>query len=432
MNGRTPARRIAVVGAGWAGLSAAVELTRRASTVVVFETAREAGGRARTVERDELVLDNGQHILIGAYTETLRIMRLVGADPDALLLRRPLALVAPDGLGLQLAAGRPVPAFVRAVLALRDWPLADRLALLREAAGWGLRGFRSRPGATVADLGRNLPEQARTQLIDPLCVAALNTPADQASAAVFLRVLRDALFSGHGSADLLLPRVPLGDLLPRPALRWLANAGCEVRLGQRVVDLQPAAQGGWLVDGESFDGVVLACSAREAARLAAVHAAHWAQEAGALRYEPIVTVILGCPGATFVHPMVSLSDGPAQFAFDLGAIGPERGRFSFVISGAAQWAHAGREATVSAVLAQAARSFPANTWPCVPQALSCIVEQRATFCCVSGLVRPEARIAPGLVAAGDYVAGPYPATLEGAVRAGVAAALDLHSVATMQ
>lgn len=421
-----PRPRVAVVGAGWAGLAAAVALTRQGARVVLLDTAREPGGRARTVPRGALALDNGQHILIGAYTRTLALMRTVGVDPEAVLVRRPLALVAPDGSGLRLPAGSPVGAFLRGVLGLSAWPLGERLALLRAAAGWGLRGFRCAAGATVADLVRGLPARVREQLIEPLCVAALNTPASEASAAVFLRVLRDALFSGPGSADLLLPRVPLGDLLPRPALRWLAEAGAEVRLGSRAQALRPAPQetpgaAGWLLDDEPFDAVVLACTAPEAARLSQPHAPAWAKQAAALHYEPIVTVVLACDGAAFAHPMVSLPSAPAQFAFDLGALGVAAGRFTFVISGAADWARAGREATVAAVLAQAAEAFPTGTWPVAPQVVSCMVEQRATFRCVTGLSRPGSCVAPGLVAAGDYVAGPYPATLEGAVRSGLQA-----------
>jgi hypothetical protein len=163
-----------------------------------------------------------------------------------------------------LPAGAPLPAFTRAVLAARHWPLADRLALLAAASGWLLRRFRCPPGWTVQQLCGHLPRPVLTELIDPLCVAALNTPMAQASAPVFLRVLRDALFSGRGSADLLLPRAPLSDLLPAPAWRWLAAHGAALHTGQRVTGLQ-AVHGGWQVDGTPFDAVVLACSATEAA-----------------------------------------------------------------------------------------------------------------------------------------------------------------------
>jgi hypothetical protein len=206
---------IAVVGAGWAGLAAAVHLTGQGQRVTLLEMAAQAGGRARGVERDGATFDNGQHILIGAYDETLALMRCVGADPDLLLHRQPLTLVRPGTHGLRLPPGPALPAFVRAVLANRDWTLSERLALLRTAAAWAVRRFRCDPGLTVQALCAGLPARLRDDLIDPLCVAALNTPAAEASASVLLRVLRDALFSGPGAADLLLPRVTLDHLLPR-------------------------------------------------------------------------------------------------------------------------------------------------------------------------------------------------------------------------
>lgn len=427
----TPARanaRVAVVGGGWAGLSAAVTLAEAGRQVSLFEMAPQLGGRARRVDTDGQSFDNGQHILIGAYAGTLALMRRVGADPDALLLRLPLTLRYPQGHGLRLPAGPAMPSFVRGVLGCRDWRWGERLALLRAAAGWALRGFRCDPALTVAALCAGLPARVRTDLIDPLCIAALNTPAGDASAQVLLRVLRDALFSGPGAADLLLPRTTLDALLPQPAARWLQAAGATLHLAHRVGALQQRA-GGWSVDGEAFDAVVLACSAAEAARLAAGVAPGWSARAAAFAYEPIVTVYLQADGARLPAPMMALhaddATAPAQFVFDHGALGATPGRFAFVISGAAHWVARGREATAQATLAQAQSAFPAGTWPTAPRLLQVITEKRATFRCTPGLDRPPATIAQGLWAAGDHVEGPYPATLEGAVRAGRSAALAL-------
>jgi hydroxysqualene dehydroxylase len=99
-----------------------------------------------------------------------------------------------------------------------------------------------------------------------------------------------------------------------------------------------------------------------------------------------------------------------------------------VISGARRWVDAGAEATAAATLRQAELAFAAGTWPSRPQVLRVMSEKRATFRCTPGLDRPPGGIAAGLWAAGDYVAGPYPATLEGAVRSGeeAAAALSLR------
>jgi predicted NAD/FAD-dependent oxidoreductase len=140
-----------------------------------------------------------------------------------------------------------------------------------------------------------------------------------------------------------------------------------------------------------------------------------------LRYEPIITVYLRCAGARLPQAMTALVEGPeapAQFAFDHGALGATPGLHVFVVSGAARWVAAGLEATGRAVLRQAREAFPSGTWPTPPEILKVMAERRATFCCTPGLYRPPAAIAPWLVAAGDYVEGPYPATLEGAVRSG--------------
>jgi squalene-associated FAD-dependent desaturase len=420
-------RRLAVVGAGWAGLAAAVRAVQAGHAVTLFEMAGHPGGRARGVDMNGLALDNGQHILIGAYTRTLALMQTVGADAPALLCRLPLVLRYPDGRGLRAPPGAAVPSFARAVAGCIGWTWRDRIALFATASGWALRRFRCDPTLTVDQLCRALPPAVRQLLIDPLCVAALNTPARDASAAVLLRVLRDALFSGPGSADLLLPRQPLGELLPAPALRWLAAAGAATHFGRRVGEIvaAPRAGGGWRVDGTAFDGVVLACSAAEAARLTAGIAPAWSARAAALRYEPIVTVYLRCPGARLAEPMIALVEGdaaPAQFAFDHGALGATPGVFAFVISGARRWVDAGADATADATLHQVTAAFPAGTWPRPPELLRVMMEKRATFRCTPGLDRPPAAIAQGLIAAGDYVEGPYPATLEGAVRSGEDAA----------
>jgi hydroxysqualene dehydroxylase len=422
---RALSKTLAVVGAGWAGLAAAVRAVERGHRVTLFEMAPHVGGRVRAVMHDGVALDNGQHILIGAYTQTLALMRTVGADPDALLERRPLGLLDPYGRGLALPPGPAVPAFVRAVLALREWPIGQRLALLRAALRWRLSGFRAASDATVAELVRTLPARAVRELIEPLCVAALNTPAEQASAQVFLRVLRDALFSGPGAADLLLPRVSLSALMPDPAAAWLVARGARLLTGRRVDGIAPIDGARWNVDGEAFDMVLLACSANEAARLARDAAPAWSHTAATFDYEPIVTVYLRSRGTRWKQPMRMLPGGaPAQFAFDLGALdgsGARDGLFAFVASGARAWLERGLDAIAGAALEQARSAFPADAWRAPPTVHKTLAERRATFLCTPGLDRPSRVIAPGLVAAGDYVEGPYPATLEGAVRSSIAA-----------
>ncbi|MFC7411052.1 hydroxysqualene dehydroxylase HpnE [Hydrogenophaga atypica] len=425
--------RTAVVGAGWAGLAAAVAATEAGQHVTVFEAARTLGGRARTLMLDTptgpLAVDNGQHILIGAYTATLGLMARLGAPPETVLHALPLALPFANGTGLRTptwAARWPAPLDALAAIATTPgWGWREKLSLTKASLGWQFGGFHCDPQLTVAQLCVRLPTQVFQDLIEPLCVSALNTAAHQASAQVFLRVLKDALFgAGHGpwnGATLLLPRVPLGQLLPEPAQRWLQARGAQVHTGRRVGTLLASASG-WLVDGEPFDRVLLATPPGASARLLEPLAQHfpaaaaWTAQAQALRFEAIATVYaLAQRPLPQGAAMLALRHGPgapAQFVFDKAALGGPKDLLAFVVSASGN----DRERLQADVLtqAQALGLGPLNV-------LQTVVEKRATFACTPQLQRPPSHMGNGLWAVADFVAGPYPATLEGAVRCGLAA-----------
>lgn len=421
--------KIAVVGAGWAGLTAAVKAVEAGHQVTIFEATHALGGRARALpdspahllpDGSPAKLDNGQHILIGAYTETLGLMRKVGISPEFALLDMPMTLRFPEGLGLKFA-DLPTPLdALGGILQARSWSLADKWSLIRAALGWQLKGFICADSLTVADLCRGLTSRVQIELIEPLCVSALNTPPQQASAQVFLRVLRDALFGVAGGSRLLLPRVDLSALFPDAAASWLNQHGGQLRLGQRVSTLQQQGVQ-WLVQDEPFDAVILATSAPHAARLLSANAKNvspdiadalqqWEQITRGLNHEAISTVYAWAPLASLPHAMLALRSSahyPAQFVFDRGQLGGPAGLLAFVIS-AAQ----GERSTLQArVLAQAKAQLGLDL-----HAVQTVVEKRATFACTPCLQRPLPTIAPRLLACGDYLAGPYPATLEGAVR----------------
>ncbi|OJX30782.1 MAG: desaturase [Burkholderiales bacterium 68-20] len=420
--------RVAIIGAGWAGLAAAIELAAAGARPTVFEAARNVGGRARALHANGRVLDNGQHILIGAYAECLRLMRRVGVQPEAVFHREPLALTFADGTGLRLPDLAPPWDALAGIARARGWRWRDKAALLRTAAAWRLGGFRCAPQATVAQLCARLPRRLVDEFIDPLCVSALNTPAHQASGQVFLRVLQDSLFSGRGGSHLLLPRTDLGSVFAEPAARWLAEHGASVHTGRRVQQI--AHQGGaWRVDGTPFDAVVLATPSTEAVRLLRALAQPalqpWLAQAEALRFIPITTVYAQVPGARgplLAAPMLALraqAGQPAQFVFDRGQLGGPAGLLAFVVS-----TSAGERAPLEAqVLAQARAALGLAAL----QPVQTVVEKRATFACTPALRRPQAALLPGLWATGDYIDGPYPATLEGAVRSGCAVARALLS-----
>lgn len=434
--------KVAIVGAGWAGLAAAVQATLRGHEVTVFEAAPQVGGRARGVpltlpDGRQITVDNGQHILIGAYRECLRLMRIVGVDPGQALLRLPLTLGFADGAGLRFPDMPPPIDALWAILTARGWRWRERLALLRAANGWRRDGFVCAAGTTVAGLCAHLPSRLVADFIEPLCVAALNTPVRQASGQVFLRVLHDALLGGRGASQLLLPRTDLGSLFPQAAARWLAAQGGAVSTGTRIDTIHPCANG-WQVGETVFDQVIWATSAPHAAlairqSAAAAEAAvagqmlHWSGQAARLEHRAITTVYAQAQeaspqGGLLASPMLALRsapDAPAQFVFERDAItgtGDATGILAFVVSDSP----GNKTELEAAVIDQARRELKLHVQP-----LLTITEKRATFACTAGLERPPALIAPGLLACGDYIAGPYPATLEGAVRSGLATASAL-------
>ncbi|MEN9891195.1 MAG: hypothetical protein RLY78_1490 [Pseudomonadota bacterium] len=460
--------RVAIVGAGWAGLSAAVQAVQRGWSVTVLEMAPQPGGRARSQAIDDRTAagaerapaDNGQHILIGAYVRTLALMRTVGVDPRTVLWRGPLALVGPDGHGLRLGRGPTALAFARAVASHPQWSWPARISLLRHALSWRLQGFDCADDLRVGQLCATLHPQVMASLIEPLCVAALNTSAEQASARVLLRVLGDSLAGGPGHADLLLPAAALQALLPGPAWRWLQARGAGLHLRQRVHRIDRTDDGRLRLTlppatadtpelrslAAPWDGVVLACAATEAARLAEPLAPDWAACNRGLAHEPILTVWLREPGLRLAHPMVTLPArpaGPAQFAFDLAQCRgdgthqpplphPDSGLQAWVASAPTPWLDAGIDGAARATLEQARALYPGHF--VAPDAqVEARCERRATFRCTPGLRRPGTVVAPALVAAGDHIDGPYPATLEGAVRSGEAAVQALaHAIGADQ
>jgi squalene-associated FAD-dependent desaturase len=421
------ARRVAVIGAGYAGIASAVELVRGGAAVTLFDANRTAGGRARRVEYRGTVLDNGQHILLGAYRDTLALMRLVGV-PDHALRRMPLALRYPGHL--DFAAPRlPAPLHLAAALAFaRGLSFPERIAALRFSLAFRRAEQSAAETETVAAFleRHRQPERLRRLLWEPLCVAALNTPAERAAAGVFARVLRDALLRSRADSDLVIPAADLSALLPDPAIAWLGERGAEIVLGRRITALTRAGEQWQLATADgtrAFDAVVCATAPYEAASLLATvpALARLAANLSAIAHEPITTVYLQYEARVQLpFPMTGIDGGHAQWLFDRETIGGARGLVAAVISASRAEAALDHDVLATAVHRDIER-LGATLDP--PLWTKVITEKRATFSCAPGAYRPPAATgAPGLALAGDYTAGPYPATLEAAVQSGTRAA----------
>lgn len=430
---------VAVIGAGWAGCAAAVTLAGQGHRVTVFEAARVAGGRARRVSQHDLALDNGQHILLGAYRESLRLMKTVGIDPAQSLLRLPLQMRYPPGAGGMdfIAPKLPAPLHVLwALLRAQGLGRADKLALARFSSTARWMDWQLDQDCSVTVLLERFEQTDKLiQLLwRPLCIAALNTPPERASARIFLHVLRDSLGAQRAASDMLLPRTDLSALFPDAAARFVEAHGGNLLYGQHIHSLshrQIDGQKKWLVhsadSAAEFDCVIIATPPWIAAGLLKEHDA----SLGALSfdYEPITTCYLRyAESVSLPLAFYALRDVPAeqcwgQFVFDRGhLLADQAGVLAVVISASAAATEEGHKALGKAVATQLANAFLRPELN-QPQWLSVITEKRATFACTPDLQRPaNATDCAGLFLAGDYTQSDYSATIESAVRSGITAA----------
>ena len=421
-------------------MAAAVELAAAGVSATVFEAAPTLGGRARAVRLGELPqasVDNGQHILVGAYAQTLRLLRLVAAAPegiDSLLLRLPLTLLYPGQVSIR-AARLPAPLHLAvALLGARGLGLNDKFAAWRFMRAMQAQQFRLAVDLSVGALldSQAQPERLRRYLWEPLCVAALNTPVVMASAQTFLNVLRDTLAGGRAASDLLLPRVDLSRLFPEPAERFVRARGGQVLRGAAVRRIRRDMQGFMLCRGDARDGdaegqhyaqVIIAVAPQQLAPLVSAlpELQALSRQVAAFAWEPIITCYLAYPGAPRLPAaMVGRCDGLMQWLFDRGQCGGPPGLFAAVISARGRHQNFPNAALAAALHEEIATLLPGLAPPLWSRVIR---ERRATFACVPGLQRPATRTPlAGLWLAGDYVAGAYPATLEAAVRSGVSAA----------
>ncbi len=448
--------QIAVIGGGWAGCAAAVTLAQQGHHVSLFEAARIPGGRARRVTLHDMALDNGQHILLGAYRATLNILRATGVKLDQAFLRLPLQMCyAPADDGMHFIAPR-LPAPLHLLFALykaQGLSRHDKMALLRfhSAARW--MGWQLNNDCSVQELLLRFDQTQR--LIDllwaPLCIAALNTPVDRASAQIFLSVLRDSLGARRSASDMLIPRSDLSHLFPERALAFVEHLGGRIHLGRRVQSLHPASmpheKSSWSITLDNFDaptendvsqslvfdGVILATPPDITANL--LDGYMDTASLRSLQYESITTCYLQYApevrlDRSFYAMQERLDEGCyGQFIFDRGHLNQAHaGLLAVVISASLPVLEQGHTSLSMAISTHIARLFPqlAGQTPCWSKVIS---EKHATFSCTPALSRPANHTSlNNLVLAGDYTASDYPATLESAVQSGITAANLINEI----
>lgn len=431
-----PSSSVLVIGAGLAGLSAAVRLAEAGRKVVVIEATKAGGGRARSFPDAATgrELDNGQHLMMGCYRETLAFLRTIDST-DGIYFQRNLSvrMVKPGGKRMSLdCPALPAPLHLATgLLKMRGLSLLDKAAALR--AGLVLRGEVARPDdnetcdSWLRRLGQT--QALRNAFWDPMIWGTLNDDPLVSSAAMFTAVLERAFLSTRDASRLGVPKVPLSRLYVDQSLAYLRARGCEVRLGDPVRALT--------VTGTQISGVVLKSGETvEAEHVISAVPPHafldllspqWAahpvhQDIARLKTSPIVNLWFTTDRAPFDEPFIGLVGGPLHWMFNRsqieGSVGGEV-LLNCTISGARACIDDPPEALQELLRGELERYFPGQ----VPQIrqFRAIKEKRATISHAAGSYhwRPET-VGPirGLYMAGDWVRTGLPATIESAVQSG--------------
>lgn len=428
---------IAIVGAGWAGLAAAVELSKAGIAVNVFEAAATAGGRARDIPLKRLALDNGQHLLIGAYTHILDTLNTVGVNTETVFDRQPLSLnlVNKNHHHVRLTATQlPAPLHLLSALFTNNgFSLKQRVQIARLSLQLLTNPDSIAAQRTVQDwLGTHGQDTETIQLLwEPLCLATLNTSINKASARIFLRVLKSAFLYKRKHSDLLFSTKTLSKLFVDPCVDFIQQRGGKVYFNQRVTDL--------VIENNKIKGLRFGDKGIKAAEVMLAippnHVHELIKTQGSLSelandlkqftFEPITTVYLQYPPhIQLEQPMMGMVGTTAQWIFDRRVCG-QPGLMAVVISSSGPHMNIKREQLAALIQNELGQVFP--DWP---QASSSMVirEKRATFCSntlVDSLRPANQTNLHGLWLIGDYTDTGYPATLEGAVQSGKACARHL-------
>jgi squalene-associated FAD-dependent desaturase len=435
-----------VIGAGFAGLSAATRLAKHGARVAVLEARPRLGGRATAfADRDtgELV-DNGQHVLLGCYRETFQFLDDVGAAADV-RLQRDLAVTMIDRSGRRSRLVCPsLPAPFHLLAGVFDWDalswrdkwsalgMATPIRIARRALRPGATELAASPGETVENwlVHNGQTPRLRELLWDPLALAALNQPPDRAAAPLFARVLAE-MFSGDSSAAAIgLPLKPLHLLYAEPARRYVDARGGHVQTGapakihvesDRVVDVAAGADRWrapaviaavpWFALADVFDAPPSVLSNTLA-------------RAQTMESSPIVTVNLWFDRPVLDEPFIGLPGRTMQWAFDKRlAFGETASHLSLVSSGALEIAGLANDLLVARAHSELLDALPPVRDAKLLRAMV-VREPRATFSLAPGQPeRPESETpVRGLFLAGDWINTGLPATIESAVRSGHKAA----------
>jgi squalene-associated FAD-dependent desaturase len=435
---------IAIIGGGCAGLSTAATLVDRGYQVTLFEAGAQLGGRARAVAIETNgrlnILDNGQHILLGAYTETLALLKKAGVNEQQAFLRLPLQIIMQSSTGklaFKFKSAKFLPAplnLLFGMLFCSGISFSERIhaiKFMRQLQATQYRISVDKP--LILFLTNNQQSKRLIQYLwEPLCLAALNTPLDKASSQIFLNVLRDTFSNKKSHSDFLLPRLDLSQILCDPLASYIQTKGGTIKLNQRVLSVTQE-ENGFIVktrNGQTaFTHVVIAASPVSVAKLLdqLPKLSSIAKQTENYQYQPIYTIYLQYPTHTQLPAAIyGMSGTTSQWVFDRGILCNQKNLISVIVSAEGKHQKLTQDELAFEVEKELNLAFPFLKKPLWHKV---IAEKRATFSCIPKLERPTNRSAmPNLYFAGDYTYPDYPATIEGAVRSGIQCATLIDSI----
>lgn len=454
---------VAVVGGGLAGLAAALECADAGARVTLFERRNHLGGLTRSFPHSGHWVDNGQHVFLRCCNEYLRFLDRIGSSADVEMpARLDLPVVAPGarpGDPPQVAHLRrsdlPPPLhLLRSLMGYPHLTVQERLGLGRALIGLKRLGAED-PDLDAESFGSWLARHGQSAsavaaLWDLITVPTVNLPAAEASLAMGAKVFRTALLETAGAADIGWSRVPLARLHGERSARALARSGVEVRLGVQVTNVEPGAGSaarqiqvdagseaeiGYMIRtaGGSFpvDGVIVAVPHREAAGLLPPGTLAGQDRLDRLGSSAIVDVHLVFDRPVTNWPLMAAVRSPVQWVFDRTAssgMGERGGRgaqyLAVSLSAADRLLGCHPDSLVPTITSALIRLLPAAGDAHLIDTLV-TKERHATFRAVPGTagLRPKPATARrGLAVAGAWTDTGWPATMEGAVRSGRAAA----------
>jgi len=441
----TPATDVVIIGAGWSGLSAACHLVNRGHTINIFESSKQIGGRARSISLDGFVqpeVDNGQHLLIGAYHETLSLMRLISADINKLLKRQKLELNMfglldngkKDKLHLKTYnLPSPFHLFFGVVLC-PNLTITQKLRVIHFSLKLSSNTILNNGDISVAGLLSKYkqPDKLINALWEPLCLATLNTPIHEASAEVFITVLKMSLLGKQQDSEFLFTSKNLNCIFPEPAVNYLHQYNTAINLSSRATEI--------IIKNNSIEGVIvnnkliptknliLAIPPYACTKLLSRHneLQNITKQLSQIEYQPICTIYLQFPeDISLDQPMIGIWGTTIQWLFDRKIVN-QNGLMAAIISTNGNHMSLDNASLIKQVQSELKILFP--DWP-EPLNSKVIREKRATFSCKVNISnnRPGNKTTvKGLWICGDYTNTNLPATLESAVISGKIVATEIN------